>query len=994
MTNFNFIAKFAACALLNTALLSAQAAIKVDIVSEKNGSQQFLLFGGGGSPEPMLMRAAGLATTNSSNTSNLVESSKIVLHSGATVYKYAHHYQGRPILGDWAMATVAKGGWLDGLQYKLSKPERTELQARFKREVSPSSKAQEHAVWEMPESSVLRNVQALGLKALDTSVRQVWFRQAQTLIPAYSMTAGEVLDGQPVLYTLLLNAESGQVLQKAQASAHLSEYKYRIYADGTPLQPFQNPYGYTSPSVLPEPGDPRPSTFIAQQDFNITELSNIVDDPWLPDAAVETVGNNADVFFNFTRSPEGVFDFFGDGYGPQYRARGDEFDQDFRAPVSNQNELLFDYDAANYDTGYSQPSDSERDPDADQIELINAQTVQAFYLANFLHDLFYDAGFTESAGNAQASNFGRGGIEGDPLIIHINSFTFISTPFDGESPVIHLGRSSGGSTALDISVFAHEWTHYMHRRLVNPTLLITNNQSRALNEGWADVVGVLMGMKAQDFVGAQSAGFQSTYATGDYFRQDFVREGFLNPFFYGIRRYPYGPVNPFTFDHIAHKAPLPTGFDFSIYLGRGTQNSQIHTAGEVWADTVLACFRDVIASSGSSSFTDIRQQLANYIVGAMAMTPQNPTFLEARDALLKVMRADSVTNFNQCRVRFANKGMGSGAVSPPRESKEFTERLASFSLDDLNLSVVESQLLEASGGLDDDEILDANEFGALELTLRNTGFNAITEADIELAEDNSSYQKLGSGVVTITDLAVGADVTIQLPLRLTHNRHFDLTSFIVNVRIADDSFQSTQSFRTHYDIGKAPVDDTVSDDLEIAFKDWQLDRIQLQSFVDSRWRVENIGGNELLQMSEPFLGVERSGVDRAFVSPWLSRTDETLSFEFSQSFDIPGEVTVEVSIDDETWLPFDTAIPFNGASDGFPALASVSLVNSAVLPSQRFKIRIRVTSFTELTWHLDDFKLSGVEQSPFNHVIVENGADLNTWCFPIKAAQGIVVICL
>jgi len=38
--------------------------------------------------------------------------------------------------------------------------------------------------------------------------------------------------------------------------------------------------------------------------------------------------------------------------------------------------------------------------------------------------------------------------------------------------------------------------------------------------------------------------------------------------------------------------------------------------------------------------------------------------------------------------------------------------------------------------------------------------------------------------------------------------------------------------------------------------------------------------------------------------------------------------------------------------------------------------------------------LSGVEQSPFNQVIVENGVDINTWCFPIKATQGIAVICL
>jgi len=998
MTKLTLILKIAIGVSISSVWLTADASVEIDTVSAKHGSQQFLLFGGGGSPKRMVMRAAGLEAQKSHFASHLVESSKVVLKSGAKVYKYAHHYQGRPIVGDWAMATVTKGGWLDSVQYQLSKPQLTELQSteiETKAKGNLASNITAQTAWQMPESSIIKNIQTLGLKALENSIKQVWFKQAQTLIAAYSLTAGEVLDAHPVLYTVLIDAESGHVLQKAVTSTHLTEYKYRIYADGTPLQPFQNPYGYSSPSGLPEPGDPRPDAFVEQQDFSISELSNTVDDPWLPEGATETVGNNVDVFFNFTRTSEGVFDFGGDGFGPEYRSRDDEFDQDFRAPISDQNELLFDYDAIDYESEYLQFFESEGDPNAEQVRAIHAQQVQAFYLANFLHDLFYDAGFTELAGNAQSSNYGRGGIEGDPLIIHINSFTFIFAPFDGESPVIQLGRSSGGNTALDTTVFAHEWTHYMHRRLVNPTMLITNNQSRALNEGWADVVGVLMGMKAQDFADAQSSGFQSTYAVGDYFRQDFVRDRFLNPFFYGIRRYPYGPVNPFTFEHIAHKAPLPNGFDFSIYLGRGTQNSQIHTAGEIWADTVLACFRDVIASSGSNSFTDIRQQLANYIVGAMAMTPQNPTFLEARDALLAVIRADSLTNFNQCRLRFVNKGMGSGAVAPPRESKEFTERVASFLLGDFNLSVVQSQLLELAGGLDSDGVLDNGENGVLELTLRNTGFEEITEADIQLLEDSSSFQIVGSGQVAITDLAIGVDVTIRLPLRLTHERNFDLTLFAVEVSIAGDSTLKEQSFRTHFDIVKAPVTSTMSNNLEIAFQDWQLDRIELQSFVDSRWQVEDIDGNELLQLDEPFLATERSGVTRAFVSPWLRRSDEILRFEFSQAFNIPGTLFIEVSTDDESWMPFDEAIPFFiETSDGFPALAPVSLVNTSVLPSQRFKMRIRLESGTPLTSRMDDFKLSGVEQSPFNQVSVEDGEDLNSLCFPIKTNQDIAVVCL
>ena len=37
---------------------------------------------------------------------------------------------------------------------------------------------------------------------------------------------------------------------------------------------------------------------------------------------------------------------------------------------------------------------------------------QLFYDLNFLHDWFYVSGFDEKSGNGQASNYGRGGIEG------------------------------------------------------------------------------------------------------------------------------------------------------------------------------------------------------------------------------------------------------------------------------------------------------------------------------------------------------------------------------------------------------------------------------------------------------------------------------------------------------------------------------------------------------------------------------------------------------
>ncbi len=46
---------------------------------------------------------------------------------------------------------------------------------------------------------------------------------------------------------------------------------------------------------------------------------------------------------------------------------------------------------------------------------IKAAITQIFYVTNWMHDYWYDSGFDEKAGNAQASNYGRGGKEGDVL---------------------------------------------------------------------------------------------------------------------------------------------------------------------------------------------------------------------------------------------------------------------------------------------------------------------------------------------------------------------------------------------------------------------------------------------------------------------------------------------------------------------------------------------------------------------------------------------------
>src|SRR5262249_33209059 len=71
------------------------------------------------------------------------------------------------------------------------------------------------------------------------------------------------------------------------------------------------------------------------------------------------------------------------------------------------------------------------------------------------HDWWYDSGFTEATGNAQLDNFGRGGVDGDPIIISAQSGAnfgardnaFMATPADGLSPLTGMFLWSPGIAA-------------------------------------------------------------------------------------------------------------------------------------------------------------------------------------------------------------------------------------------------------------------------------------------------------------------------------------------------------------------------------------------------------------------------------------------------------------------------------------------------------------------------------------------------------------------
>lgn len=257
-----------------------------------------------------------------------------------------------------------------------------------------------------------------------------------------------------------------------------------------------------------------------------------------------------------------------------------------------------------------------------------------FYWTNFMHDYFYDLGFTEEAGNFQDNNFEHGGRDGDRLLADIQDGGFVdnaamAVPIDGQSPRLAIGLflDPRRDTAFDADVIIHEYAHGLTERLVGGPFIdgcLNGIQSGGLAEGWSDFYA--MSVTGQSVVGE--------YVTSDLER--------------GIRRFDFDS-SPL---HYGDFGNLPSRFGEPIRGGIGEIYSpEFHDDGEIWA-TVLWELRGRLG-----------KELAELLVTeALKLTPCRPTMLDARDA---IFLADEGSNngINTMAIWkvFASRGFGESA---------------------------------------------------------------------------------------------------------------------------------------------------------------------------------------------------------------------------------------------------------------------------------------------------------------------------------------------
>jgi subtilisin-like proprotein convertase family protein len=298
----------------------------------------------------------------------------------------------------------------------------------------------------------------------------------------------------------------------------------------------------------------------------------------------------------------------------------------------------------------------------------SGEATNMFYWTNVYHDRLYLLGFNEAARNFQSDNFGRGGLGNDRVRAEGQDFSGtnnanFTTPPDGVRGRMQMyvfpGPTPDRSSGIDQDVLLHELTHGTSNRLHNNALGLISNMSRGLGEGWSDFY-------ARSLLSTASEDVNGVYAMGGWVTNS-IFGGYTDNYYYGIRRFPRAvrttvgpngmPHDPLTFADIDQtQINLTDGAYPRGPIGSNTAD-QVHNMGEVWSGALFEVRARFITRLG---FAVGNERILQFVTDGMKLDPANPTFLQARDAILAAANAGGGTAADIADIwaGFAARGMG------------------------------------------------------------------------------------------------------------------------------------------------------------------------------------------------------------------------------------------------------------------------------------------------------------------------------------------------
>ncbi|MCA1030262.1 M36 family metallopeptidase [Bacillus timonensis] len=282
-------------------------------------------------------------------------------------------------------------------------------------------------------------------------------------------------------------------------------------------------------------------------------------------------------------------------------------------------------------------------------EDVHSATTNLFYHHNLFHDYFYKLGWVEGAGNLQAVNFGKGGMDGDPILglVQAGAVSGGAPTYTGRDNAYMLTLPDGipawsgmflwepipgafdGEYAdgdYDAGIIYHEYSHALSNRFVAGGESLGSHQAGSMGEAWGDWFGmhylVKEGLQQKPVVGA--------YVTGNNER--------------GIRGWSLDE-NPLNFGDIGYDIVGP----------------EVHSDGEIWAAILWHVREALIAQYGKETGERVSEQI---IMDAMPISAPNPSMVDMRTAIVTAdFERYGGEHFNTLWKAFAERGLGESAFS-------------------------------------------------------------------------------------------------------------------------------------------------------------------------------------------------------------------------------------------------------------------------------------------------------------------------------------------
>jgi hypothetical protein len=577
--------------------------------------------------------------------------------------------------------------------------------------------------------------------------------------------------------------------------------------------------------------------------------------------------------------------------------------------------------------------------------------------------------------------------------------------------------------SLDASVVAHEWAHYLSNRLISNAAGLTSTQSRGMGEGWSDFNALLLMVRPEDAAVASNATFNGVYGEGN-----FVTSGGANGpvpnggYYFGIRRVPYSTtmsINPLTLRHITNGNAISGAL---VAFGEdGGNNAEVHATGEVWAtmlwEAYASLLRDTLGSNPRLTFAEAQQRMRDYLVASLKMTPPDPTFLDARNALLAAAFARDNADYQNFWKAFAKRGAGVLATAGDRYSSTNLGMVENFSLGNA-VTFAGARLDDSVTGCNKNGILDGGESGLLKIDVRNSGNGHLESSTARVTSSDSRLTFENSGNVTIPASDPGQTVSATIKASLSAASEMLTPSITISLTDAQLTLQPTvvSTFSARLNAHEEPKTST-TDDVEGATTTWTTTSAAVGANpATNTWsRFELAPAQHVWRSAEPL-----RATDSSIVSPPLLVGPDgivTMTFRHRYAFDFTvdaatGLVTnidggvIEISVDGgKSWSdigaaarpgyakdalltangnPLEGRLAFAGESAGWkpeapsssPFITSTLSIGGLANKSVRVRFRIGTGSGHATIasgWQIDDVAFGGLANLPFNGLVADRG---------------------